>query len=103
MFPGNSKQDGRGPDVVDIRADKQDSSLLKSLRVSLSGGASGDEPPTFPSLLLWNERGLKIFEAITYSKEYYLTRSEIDVLERYSVEIAGKMKPGTMLVELGSG
>lgn len=116
MFKGNSKQDGRGPDddsdhdefalsraIFDIRSDKQELSLLETLRTSLKGGSSGDAPPTFPSLLLWDEKGLKLFEAITYSEEYYLTRSEIDVLEKYGEEIAKKIAPNTMMVELGSG
>lgn len=115
-FIGNSKQDGRGPDhddgnnddgfaraIVDVRADKQELSLLETLRTSLDGSAAGDAAPTFPSLLLWDEKGLKLFEAITYSSEYYLTRSEIDVLEKYGEEMAKKIAPKTMLVELGSG
>ncbi|KAL8832636.1 MAG: hypothetical protein Q9191_000152 [Dirinaria sp. TL-2023a] len=116
MFKGNAKQDGRGPDddkndydhdfsraIIDIRADKQQLSLLETLRTSLAGGPSGDSPPTFPSLLLWDANGLKLFEAITYSDEYYLTQSEIHVLEKYGKEMAKKIAPNTMMVELGSG
>ena len=122
MFKGNSKQDGRGPDddsdndnessrvIIDIRADKQELSLLETLCTSLEGGTSGDAPPTFPSILLWDEKGLKLFEAITYSEDYYLTRSEIDVLEKHAAEMAKKIAPNTrshndrmMMVELGSG
>lgn len=112
MFKGNSKQDGRGPDggvgaccndIVDIREDAQEMSLPDLLRTSLGGGLSGQDTPTFPSLLLWDRQGLKLFEAITYSEKYYLTNAEIEVLEKHGEEMAKRIAPGTMMVELGSG
>lgn len=115
IFNGNSKQDGRGPDepnsgvsrlneVVDIREDKKGKSLLgEMLRTDLGGGVSGQDPPKFPGLLLWDQRGLHLFEAITYSDEYYLTKSEIEILEQHAPEMAEKIAPGTILIELGSG
>lgn len=112
MFNGNSKQDGRGPDgvsdgcynsIVDIREDKEEKSLQEMIRTSLGGGPSGQDAPTFPSLLLWDEEGLKLFEAITYSKDYYLTAAEIEVFEHHAHEMAQRIAPGTVIVELGSG
>lgn len=114
MFNGNSKQDGRGPDeemrgsqqsndVVDIREEQRRESLAEMLRTHLSGGVSGQDPPTFPGLLLWDKRGLQLFEAITYSDDYYLTRSEIEILEQHAQAMAEKIAPGTLLIELGSG
>ena len=114
LFNGNSKQDGRGPDgesngccsqngIVDIRVDKREKSLKEMLRASLSGGPSGEDAPTFPSLLLWDQQGLKLFETITYSEAYYLTNSEIEVLTQYGSEVAQGIAPDTVMVELGSG
>lgn len=36
---------------------------------------------TLPTMLLYNEKGLQLFEAITYNDHYYLTNSEIEILE----------------------
>ena len=113
IFQGNSKQDGRGPDgketdgyynqILDIREDKQKLSLKEMLKESLSGGPSGEDAVTFPNLLLWDQQGLKLFEAITYSEEYYLTDAEIEVLKEYAEAMAKMIAPDTMMVELGSG
>lgn len=37
------------------------------------------------------------------SLQYYLTNSEIEVLENYAEQIAHRIQPGSILVELGSG
>ncbi|ORY81537.1 C-type lectin protein [Protomyces lactucae-debilis] len=62
---------------------------------SLRGG-------TLPTMLLYNERGLQLFEKITYNEHYYLTNSEIDILKRQSHVIAEQIK-GSIIIELGSG
>lgn len=49
------------------------------------------------------ERGLKLFEQITYLKDYYLTNAEIEVLETQADKIAQRIPQGCRLVELGSG
>lgn len=56
-----------------------------------------------PSLLLWDEQGLRYFEDVTYSPSYYLTNEEIALLEKNKYKIAERIEPGSMLVELGSG
>ena len=53
--------------------------------------------------LLYDEQGLKLFEEITYLEEYYLTNAEIEVLEKNADEIAKWIRPGSLVVELGSG
>jgi L-histidine Nalpha-methyltransferase len=59
--------------------------------------------PAVPSRWLYDRRGSELFEAITRLPEYYLTRTETDLLERYSSEIAGMIGPGHAMVEFGSG
>ncbi|KAL8797303.1 MAG: hypothetical protein Q9195_000457 [Heterodermia aff. obscurata] len=111
MLKDNSDQDGRGADVIDgahcdiidIRDHTEVNSLPQTLRHSLKGGSSGDDEPTFPSLLLWDRQGLRLFEKVTYCEEYYLTRSEIEVLEANSGKIAERIAPNSMVVEMGSG
>ncbi|KAH8808957.1 C-type lectin protein [Xylogone sp. PMI_703] len=60
-------------------------------------------PKTMPTLLLYDERGLQIFEKITYLEEYYLTNAEIDVLKNFASSIAKAIPSGSMVIELGSG
>lgn len=91
--PGHGKAD-----IIDIRSEKHNLPLKELLRRSLSS-----HPPTFPNLLLWDEKGLQHFEAITYSPDYYLTDCEIELLEEYSLDIARQIMSGSVLLELGSG
>jgi uncharacterized SAM-dependent methyltransferase len=36
-------------------------------------------------------------------EQYYLTNAEIEVLQTWAVDMARQIKPGSMVVELGSG
>lgn len=49
------------------------------------------------------EKGLKLFEDITYLDEYYLTNAEIDSLNKHADAIAEHIPAGARVVELGSG
>ncbi|ROW07614.1 hypothetical protein VPNG_06793 [Cytospora leucostoma] len=84
--------------VIDIHCEQYYTSLEDLLKRSISS-----QPPTFPSLLLWDEAGLQRFEAVTYSPDYYLTDCEIELLEEYSLDIARQIVPGSVMLELGSG
>ncbi|CCG81205.1 Putative uncharacterized protein [Taphrina deformans PYCC 5710] len=57
---------------------------------------------TLPTMLLYDEKGLQLFEKITYNPHYYLTESEIEILQQNSVEIASQIRDST-IIELGSG
>ncbi len=111
MLNGNTQHDGHQPiaakgediDIVDIRQREQNKSLADMLRSSLRGGTSGNDEPTFPNLLLWDQQGLRLFENITYNEAYYLTNTEIAILERHCKEVAAKIEPGSIVLELGSG
>ncbi len=61
------------------------------------------EPKSLPCKLFYDARGSALFEAICEVPEYYLTRTEIAILEAYAVEIAAQIGPHARLVELGSG
>jgi L-histidine Nalpha-methyltransferase / hercynylcysteine S-oxide synthase len=49
------------------------------------------------------EKGLKLFEDITYLDEYYPTNAEIEALTLHANEIVARIPDGVRLVELGSG
>ncbi|KAK2616840.1 Ergothioneine biosynthesis protein 1 [Conoideocrella luteorostrata] len=88
-------------DIIDIRSNKVDFNLKDEIASHFNPPDGG--PRRLPTLLLYDEKGLQLFEDITYLDEYYLTGYEIELLEKYSVEIAAKVPDGAMLIELGSG
>lgn len=51
----------------------------------------------------YDERGSELFSRICELAEYYPTRTEIDILDRQSEEIAEVVGPGCELVEPGAG
>ncbi|MBC5809447.1 MAG: L-histidine N(alpha)-methyltransferase [Candidatus Eremiobacteraeota bacterium] len=51
----------------------------------------------------YDELGSALFEAITFLPEYYLTRAETDILERYAGEIFDALGEPVEIVEFGSG
>lgn len=87
-------------DIIDIRHDAVEISLKDEILTSLKPESG---PKTLPTLLLYDEQGLQLFEEITYLEEYYLTNAEIDVLKHSADSIAEVIRPGSMVIELGSG
>jgi L-histidine N-alpha-methyltransferase len=59
-------------------------------------------PKRLPSRCFYDERGSRLFDAITELPEYYLTRTEADLLDRHAREIVQLIRPEA-LVELGAG
>jgi uncharacterized SAM-dependent methyltransferase len=60
-------------------------------------------PPSMPSLLLWNDDGLKLFDALTQTTTYYPPRKEVEILNRYAGQIVASIPPESLLIELGCG
>jgi L-histidine N-alpha-methyltransferase len=56
-----------------------------------------------PARWLYDRRGSELFEEITRLPEYYPTRTETALLERFSCEIASMLGTGEAVVEFGSG
>ncbi|KAM3503926.1 hypothetical protein MY11210_008535 [Beauveria gryllotalpidicola] len=87
-------------DIIDIRGEQVDFNLKEEIANHLNP-ISGHR--TLPTLLLYDEMGLQLFEHITYLDEYYLTNYEIELLKKHAAEIAHLIPAGAMVVELGSG
>lgn len=51
----------------------------------------------------YDERGSRLFDAICELPEYYLTRTEMGILESCADDVARLAGPDTTLIELGSG
>ena len=90
-----------GPTIIDIRRDKTAVSLEADIVAGLKG-ADGAEK-TLPTMLLYSAAGLKLFEDITYLDEYYLTNTEIALLERDAAAMAARIPDNAVVLELGSG
>jgi len=60
-------------------------------------------PRWLPCYLLYDERGSQLFEAITELPEYYLTRTELALLEERAPEIARLAGAPRSVIELGAG
>ena len=72
--------------------------LAEDVRKGLSA-----QPKRFLPKYFYDELGSQLFEAICLLPEYYLTRAENEILERYSDEIAASVHGNKTLLEMGSG
>jgi dimethylhistidine N-methyltransferase len=60
-------------------------------------------PRTLPCKYFYDARGAQLFQKICELPEYYITRTEIDILERHGAEIAAELGPDIELIGLGTG
>jgi L-histidine Nalpha-methyltransferase len=60
-------------------------------------------PKSLPSKLFYDGPGSVLFEEITHLPEYYLTRTELEILRARGTEIAEAVGPNVTVVELGAG
>ena len=72
--------------------------LAEDVRKGLSA-----QPKRFLPKYFYDELGSQLFEAICLLPEYYLTRAENEILERYADEIVAAVDGQKTLVEMGSG
>lgn len=56
-----------------------------------------------PPKYFYDELGSRLFEAICWLPEYYLTRAESEILQTNAVEIVSSIEGPVRLLELGSG
>jgi L-histidine N-alpha-methyltransferase len=61
------------------------------------------QPKRFLPKYFYDELGSQLFEAICLLPEYYLTRAENEILQRFADEIVCSVKGRKTLVEMGSG
>ena len=65
-------------------------------------GLSSD-PRTLPCKYFYDERGAALFQKICELPEYYITRTEIDILDGHRREIAAHLGTNIELIGLGTG
>lgn len=84
------------PPVSEVRF--ADSDFMADLIAGLSSN-----PRTLPCKYFYDERGAALFQKICELPEYYITRTEIDILDRNRVDIASRLGPNIELIGLGTG
>ena len=60
-------------------------------------------PKSLPCKYFYDQRGSQLFDQICDLEEYYLTRTELQIMKDYADEMAQQIGLGVMLVEYGSG
>ena len=60
-------------------------------------------PSTLPSKFFYDERGSDLFQKICELPEYYVTRTETEILRQYGTEIAESIGENAELVGFGTG
>ena len=60
-------------------------------------------PKQLPCKYFYDSRGSALFDRICQLDEYYLTRSELAIMDRFASEMGAQIGSGAMLVEFGSG
>jgi len=99
-------------DIVDVRFDERTSTGRDYICQQILTGL--DQPAnkkSLPTLLLYNERGLRLYDDITTeAPEYYLFAAEEEILKGHADEIVqimhsleDKVLPGEVVLELGAG
>ncbi|MBV9826861.1 MAG: L-histidine N(alpha)-methyltransferase [Alphaproteobacteria bacterium] len=74
----------------------------ENFRDAVIAGLDGN-PRSLPCKFFYDARGSELFEEICDTPEYYLTRTELAILDEFADAIAAEIGPHARLVELGSG
>ncbi len=69
---------------------------------ALTAGLSTD-PKTLPCKFFYDKRGSEIFDKICELEEYYVTRTELGLLDEYAAEMLRFCGDNIHLIEFGSG
>ena len=75
---------------------------IPSFAREVEEGISGF-PKTLPCKLFYDATGSELFEEITRLPEYYLTRTELAILQEHAVEMVQAAGQNVTVVELGAG
>lgn len=75
---------------------------LTDFRAAALAGLA-QSPRAIPPKFFYDRRGSELFELICGLPEYYLTRTEAEILGTHAFEMARLVGPGSVIVELGCG
>src|ERR1043165_1512233 len=101
-LPSLSSSPPHHPKIRTSKDSPPNTAETADFRAAVLEGLSG-EPRTLPCRFFYDREGSLLFDAICEQPEYYLTRTEDEILRSCSVALASLMPAGVSLVELGSG
>ena len=92
------------PHMQPLQTDRQTMTTLARNRF-LDDSLTGlkDSPKRLPCKYFYDQRGSQLFDQICQTDDYYLTRTETAIMQRYAREMGDCLGSGVRLVELGSG
>lgn len=102
---GQTKTDNRGGNLLVNSLIRIDNFLPKNGDQELEKNILADltsSPKKISSVFFYDAKGSKLFEEITKLPEYYLTRTEINLLKEAAPQIGDKLR-NVDIVEFGSG
>ncbi len=80
---------------------KQDLSVADDMSEIIEGLSK--QHKSLPPKFFYDERGSRLFDAICELPEYYLTRTELSIMQTHIDEIVSLVGPQASLIEFGSG
>lgn len=93
------------PDDSNKRVPETIRKIVASLNTpqTIPGTDSAMKYRSLPTVLLYDDKGLDLFDQITYLREYYLTNCEIEVLRTNIGNIVSEISNDCDVIELGCG
>jgi len=89
--------------IQDIKQDQQVEHSKSSLQDQILEGLNDPFSPSIPSILLWDDIGLKLFETLALTPHYAPFHSELSILNHHVDDIIAIIPSGSLLIELGCG
>ena len=82
-----------------LDGDREEKEMMQDVRTGLAGPQK-----SIPAKYFYDSRGSRLFERITMTPEYYITRTELSILEHSAGQMVEFLsRKGGDIVELGSG
>lgn len=91
-----ANENGTALTLIDLKPGQVD------MRAEVLAGLAA-VPKALPPKFFYDERGSALFEQITALEDYYLTRTEVAILEEHRQSIAEAVGAESFLIEYGSG
>lgn len=89
-------------DTSVVESQKKTASLNKEFLTEVVSGLSQSQK-TLPCKYFYDEKGSQLFEAICDTPEYYVTRTECYIYEKYAEEMSDLIGDKALLLEPGAG
>jgi dimethylhistidine N-methyltransferase len=83
-------------------APQAEAPCLRDARADIISGLTAPQKRISPKYF-YDERGSKLFDRICGLDEYYITRTELDLMQRHLAEVATLVGPRAAVIELGAG